>query len=247
MHKSHPCAYPLCPATDETDDHVCLCLHATVADIRQQAIATPNLNLQSWGMDPTLCILFLHGITSWLNGKETTHDINPPADHPYTDHLHTAIAEQNAIEWNQICCSCISHAWGKCYLSWATLTVAPFSKPPMNPLRWTTNIAKWGLQLMLQLWDNHNSIAHQPTGNNAPTLTHTCLEAEVCERYSRLSSLSQSNTDAYFSTPVAGQLLWSTNVLVTWVKQVDSIFIRHRKEVNQCTRHSQITYYFQPE
>ena len=109
--------------------------------------------------------------------------------------------------------------------------MAPFSKLPVDPLWWTTNIAKWGLQLMLQLWDNRNSTAHQPTGNNAPILTYARLEAKVRERYSWLRSLtpplSQSNTDAYFSALVAGQL--------------------HRKEVNQCTCCSQITYYFQLE
>jgi len=83
------------PHQDETDNHMCQCPHATAANIRRKTISTLRQDLKSWGTDPTLHIIFVHGVESWPLGKSATVDLTPPANHPFANHLNTATQEQN--------------------------------------------------------------------------------------------------------------------------------------------------------
>jgi hypothetical protein len=197
--------------------------------------------------DKALRLLLTYGVETWLGGEEPD-DIDPPDDHPFAAQLREASREQTALGWNQILRGRISKAWGDCYVSWVVLTAKPGTKPSHDPLKWTTKIAKWGLQLALDLWDNRNTLIHAPTAIASQGANHSRTQACVRERYNRCSSmlppLPTGDHNAYFGIPLDVFLMRSANTLQAWIVQVDRIFIRHRKEISQRSIRGTITHYF---
>ena len=55
---------------------------------------------------------------------------------------------------------------------------------------------------------------------------------------------SQSDYNAFFGEDLEVFICRSPAVLSAWITQVDRIFIRHRKEINQRTIRGLITFYF---
>jgi hypothetical protein len=115
----------------------------------------------------------------------------------------------------------------------------------LDPNTWTTRIIKWAMSTVLALWKNWNNQIFTISKEHDTTEERLRLQAETCKRHScRPPDLSHSNLLAYVNEPLDTLLLCRNHVLRVWIAHVDCIYICHRNEINQRTKHSLITYYF---
>jgi hypothetical protein len=141
----------------------------------------------------------------------------------------------------------LAQAWGTCYISW--LEYAP--KNPLikklNSASWTTLVIKWAWDLVLSLWQHRNTLAHNATTEETTNALHLRAQLHVRDRYSRSAQLKDdypTDVDFYFSEPLEQFLLKATHILTTWTDQVDRIFTKHRKEINERIKRGQLTHFF---
>jgi hypothetical protein len=247
MNPANPTACGACNEPNETDDHVCRCPHPEAQSIRSQARANLHKALDACGTDPTLRTLLSYGIGEWQDTATREVEMEPPAEHPFADELRQAISEQNLIGWDQILRGRLAHSWGTCYISW--LAHVPSSRPikKLSHTAWTTLIIKWAWDLVLSLWQHRNTLAHDATTEETTNALHLRAQLQVRDRYAKSTLLSNdypADVAFYFSQPLETFVLKATHILDTWTKQVDRIFTKHRKEINQRIRRGQLTHFF---
>jgi hypothetical protein len=235
----------LCQVANDDDNHMCHCDDDDAVKIRSSAANTLRKLLGDCGTDPILQSILLEGIHTWFASGNDMCFPNVPHDHPFSAQLHQAVVEQNAIGWSQLCRGRLSLAWGECYRAWLNHLHTPPGTKHLDMTTWTTQIARWGFDTVLQLWKNRNTKIHQRTETHLFTARHLLAQAHVRDRHSiRPADLSSGDVNALFSEPLPELLLRPPHVLETWVAHVDRIYIRHRNEVLQRSKRCLITTYF---
>jgi hypothetical protein len=234
----------LCQHPDETADHMTRCPDPAADTLRQDALDDLRQTLRDCGTDPAIRSLLLQGISGWFATGDPVQPLQPPDTHPFYHHLLDAIAQQNAIGWDQILRGRLSSTWGLCYTSWAAYSPSPDTDRPLDSCAWTSRIIKWSWDLVHALWKHRNKRLFNASSTVPTTATHLRLQAKVRDRYFRSRDLPRQDLDTYFHEDVDLFQLRQPHVLEAWVAQVDRIFIRHRKEIRQRHKRGLITHYF---
>jgi len=235
---------PLCQHDDETDDHMCQCKHEGAQNIANEQLQELRNILQKYSTDPTLRTLLVQGVYGWIFQNDKTLDVDPPHDHPYYDQLRQAILDQNAVGWDQILRGRLATSWGTCYTSWNAEFATTHTGKQLPAVQWLTKIAVWGHSTVLKLWDHRNEVAFAATNDAHTALHHQRLQEKVRDLYSQSQTLPRSDQDAYFLQDRDEFQLNPPGILTVWINQVERIFIKHRKEVNQRLKRGLITHYF---
>jgi hypothetical protein len=233
-----------CP--DETEDHICLCPHPSLNEVRVTALSQLDSTMKDYGTDQILRSVITQGIWGWLNNGLPIKPIVAPPNHPAHNIISLAIAQQNSIGWHQFLRGRLTTVWGQCYDHWTTTSDHQPNASHRRPTatQWLSRIVTWSLQTFLNLWRTRNQLTHdsaQPSTNS----TRAALAAKIQDYYLRSHELPRSDQDTYFTQPLPEFLSQSPHTLSTWIAHVDRIFIRHRKEIRQRHKRSLITYHFQ--
>jgi hypothetical protein len=208
-----------CPRCGLPEDasHVWLCRDPGAQEVWSKALASLELSLRKWDMDPTI----LHVIMTYLKGWQSNEQVlyQPPR------FLEDVFNEQCRIGWRRFFEGWLSTSWEALQQQFNTVT-----KSNRTGKRWVSALIQKIWDIAWDLWEHRNGILHEK--ENVVTRTMELhLNQRVMRVFLNLCSRALCSTDRHLvHLPLSKLLDCTVHYKVQWLTVAEPALHERRRQ-----------------
>ena len=222
----------LCPmgcGQQECNMHYLHCTKRAACKLRKRSLHQLRQHLKDMNTAPLITKCIIDNLHHWCNNSIPPHEHNfLGVSKRFSDHLTTALDEQQDLGWNKFIRGFISKSWGGAQEAW--YNQEQDTSPKHTADRWTLHLQRGIQDFWFVSWELRNKHIHGGITQHDNKRRRHRLRARVRALYQKSRHNLPLQETSLFATPLFIQLRRGNEQLSLWIKRCEQTLQYYRQK-----------------